>query len=142
MSITSNSLFRGGIGATLGAIGSQLPYPYVHVVYWTIQILLTSLAVETGVMLAVAVYTKKDGNGAYSPPDDTVEWPQDQSVWYANNFLQLTAQNIIFALFCEGLLKVCDKLGNPMSKEDTSFSERVFGKCFVFIAAIFYVYNI
>eukprot|EP01031_Cornospumella_fuschlensis_P037398 gene37398-45415_t len=124
--ISNVASLRGGIGATLGAIGTQLPYPYVHVVYWTIQILLLSLAVETGVMLAVAVYTRRDGNGAYSPSDDNEEWPQNQDVWYANNFLQLTAQNIVFALFCEGLLKICDKLSNPMSKEDTSFSERVY----------------
>jgi hypothetical protein len=35
--------------------------------------------------------------------------------------------NVIFALFTEGLLKVCDKLSNPCSLEETSFSERVYG---------------
>jgi hypothetical protein len=34
---------------------------------------------------------------------------------------------VIFALFTEGLLKVCDKLSNPCSLEETSFSERVYG---------------
>lgn len=124
--MTNIANLRGGIGATAGAIGTQLPYPYVHVVYWTIQILLAALSIETGVRLATDVYTKKNGNGAYSPADDTVLWPQNEDVWYANTFLQITASNIVFALFCEGLLKICDKLSNPMSKDDTSFSERVF----------------
>lgn len=38
--------------------------------------------------------------------------------------------NVIFALFTEGLLKVCDKLSNPCSLEETSFSERVYGMFF------------
>jgi hypothetical protein len=121
-------VFRGGIGATLGAIGSQLPYPYVHIMYWTIQILLLSLSIETGVVLACDVYFKQDGEGYYSPPDDTVTWPKSPNVWYVNVFFQITASNIVFALFCEGMLNICDKLSNPMSKDDTSFSESVFGK--------------
>jgi hypothetical protein len=49
-----------------------------------------------------------------------------------NRFLQITAANIVFALFTEGLLKICDKLSNPMSLDDeTSFSERVYGKFIV-----------
>ncbi len=36
--------------------------------------------------------------------------------------------NVIFALFTEGLLKVCDKLSKPCSLEETSFSERVYGE--------------
>lgn len=51
----------GGIGATLGAIGTQLPYGYVHIVYWTIQILLVALAVETGVILSADVFYKVNG---------------------------------------------------------------------------------
>ena len=39
---------RGGIGATLGLIGSQLPYPYVHVMYWIMQIMQIMLTVQTG----------------------------------------------------------------------------------------------
>lgn len=53
--------YRGGIGATLGAIGAQLPYPYVHLVYWTIQIVLVALSIETGVILAMNTYFKDNG---------------------------------------------------------------------------------
>jgi len=67
------------------------------------------------------------GDGEYSPPDDTVTWPNNSRVWYANKFLQVTASNVVFALFSEGMLKVCDKLSNPMTDEDTSFSETLFG---------------
>lgn len=55
---------RVGIGATLGAIGAQLPYPYVHLVYWTIQVVLVALSIETGVILAANTYMKQ--NGIYS----------------------------------------------------------------------------
>lgn len=68
------------------------------------------------------------GDGEYSPADDNVAWPASPRIWYLNKFLQITAANIVFALFCEGLLKVCDKLSNPMSVDETSFSERVYGK--------------
>ena len=54
-------LNRGGIGATLGAIGAQLPYPYVHLVYWTIQVVLVALSIETGVILAADTYFKNNG---------------------------------------------------------------------------------
>jgi hypothetical protein len=60
-----------------------------------------------------------------------VAWPPEPGVWYTNIFLQLTAGNIVFALFTEGALKIMDKLSNPMSVEDSSFSERVFGECWL-----------
>jgi hypothetical protein len=56
---------RGGIGATLGAIGAQLPYPYVHLVYWTIQIVLVALSIETGVILAANTYFMDNGGYMY-----------------------------------------------------------------------------
>ena len=52
---------RAGIGATLGAIGAQLPYPYVHLVYWTIQVVLVALSIETGVILAADTFFKRNG---------------------------------------------------------------------------------
>ena len=52
---------RGGIVATLGVIGSQLPYSFVYVIYWIVQIMLLSLAIETGVALAVNSYFKTNG---------------------------------------------------------------------------------
>ena len=52
---------KGGIGGTLGMVGCPLPYSYVHVVYWTVQMLLSMLAVETGTLLAI--YTVRGGNG-------------------------------------------------------------------------------
>ena len=59
--LTNVTSMRGGIGATLGVIGSQLPYSYVHVIYWIVQIMLLSLAIETGVALAVNSYFKTNG---------------------------------------------------------------------------------
>ena len=87
-----------------------------------------SLAVETGVVLGTDLFFKKTGEADYLPNDDSVKWPENPDIWYANVFLQVTASNIVFALFCEGMLKICDKLSNPMSKDDTSFSEVMFGK--------------
>lgn len=59
--LTNVTSIRGGIGATLGTIGSQLPYPYVHVIYWIVQIMLVALAVQTGVALAVDLDYQKNG---------------------------------------------------------------------------------
>jgi hypothetical protein len=121
---------RGGVGATLGCIGSQLPYPYVHGVYWTIEVLLMSMGIEQGVWLGTDIWMKSNGEGKWKDPRPGHQWPEDPDVWYGNAFLQIVASNIIFALFCEGMLKVCDKLSNPMSRDETSFSEYVFGKYF------------
>ena len=52
---------RGGVGATLGAIGAQLPYPYVHIVYWTVQLLLAITAVQYGCDIGVEWYSKVNG---------------------------------------------------------------------------------
>jgi hypothetical protein len=54
-------LYRGGIGATLGAIGAQLPYPYVHLVYWTVQLLLAITAIQYGCDIGVEWYSKANG---------------------------------------------------------------------------------
>lgn len=54
-------LTRGGIGATLGAIGAQLPYPYVHIVYWTVQLLLGITAIQSGCEIGIKYYTKVNG---------------------------------------------------------------------------------
>lgn len=117
---------RGGIGGTLGAIGAQLPYQYVFVLSWCVQILLNALAVETGVQLAVNTFQDKNGAGQYSPPDDNVHWPENRHIWYLNNFLATVCSNVVYALFAEGMLRVCDRLANPMSTEETSFSERLY----------------
>lgn len=70
------------------------------------------------------------GDNQYTPPDDdsyTQTWPQYPDVWYLNFFLQAYCGNVIFALFTKGLLNICEKLCNPLSLADTSFSERVYG---------------
>lgn len=55
---------KGGIGGTMGMLGCPLPYSYVHIVYWTVQTLLSILAIETGTLLAI--FTKRAGNGMLS----------------------------------------------------------------------------
>ena len=142
---------KGGIGGTMGMLGCPLPYAYVHVVYWTVQTLLSILAVETGTMLAI--FTKRAGNGMlpevshcqfaypniyvvivlgneeYSFDDGTHEWPENSQVWYLNEFIiQVTCGNVIFALFTVGLLKVCDKLSNPFRDVETSFPSYLYDK--------------
>jgi hypothetical protein len=87
-------------------------------------VLLVCLAVETGLNLATNIYQKQNGAGNYTPNEG--EWPQNENVWYMNHFLMYSFSNMIFCLFCEGLLMVCDKLSNPCSEEDSSFSERCF----------------
>jgi hypothetical protein len=55
---------RTSIEATINTVICQLPYSYVHVVYWTIQIMLTSLSIETGVNLAVFTFARENGTFA------------------------------------------------------------------------------
>jgi hypothetical protein len=113
------------VGATLGAIGAQLPYPYVHIVYWTVQLLAIS-AVQYGCDIGVDWYAKQNGNGEYSP--DTGTWPENQSIWWSGQIMEGLAGFTIFALFTEGIMNICAKLSNPLAHTDVSFSETVYGK--------------
>ena len=47
--------------ATVAAISTQLPYPYVHIVYWTVQLLLGITAIQTGCNIGVDWYAKVNG---------------------------------------------------------------------------------
>eukprot|EP01032_Pedospumella_encystans_P008138 gene8138-9693_t len=115
---------RGGIGATLGAIGAQLPYPYVHLVYWTVQCLLGITAIQQGCDAGVKYYSKINGDGQYSP--DTGTWPEHPNTWYMGQILANLAGSLIFALFCEGIMNICAKISNPMALTDIAFSERAY----------------
>jgi hypothetical protein len=64
---------KGGVVGTVGMVACPLPYAYVHVVYWTLQMLLSILAVETGTMLAIFIKRGGNGNEEYSFDDGTHE---------------------------------------------------------------------
>jgi hypothetical protein len=57
---------------------------------------------------------------------DDYEWPRNPSQWYWGGFVQITCQNVFFAVFLIGLLKVCEKISNPLSAEFLSFPERAY----------------
>lgn len=76
-------------------------------------------------MLSVYLYMDENGAGNYSPANDDT-WPERPYVWYLNNFLQVTAGNVIYALFVEGMLAICEKLSNPMGHNEMCFSDRLF----------------
>lgn len=88
------------------------------------------------------------GDSQYVPPDDDISnssgneksssiWPMNPDIWYANMMLSAITNNVIYALFCEGILNICAKLANPLSLDATSFSERAYGKS----AIIIYISN-
>lgn len=52
---------RGGVGAALALVGCPLPFTYVHTIYWTVQMYMVILAIETGIWIAVAVNRRKNG---------------------------------------------------------------------------------
>ena len=109
---------KGGIGATLGMLGCPLPYIYTHLVYWIVQLVLISLAIETGTWMAIGVARRENGDGEYVFSDDAHDFPDNPRVWYANMFMVKVFSNVCFALFTEGLLQICDKIQNPFSKDD------------------------
>ena len=57
-------------------------------------------------------------------------------------FLWITGSNMVFALFCEGMLKICDKLSNPMLRDETSFSEFVLGEILIHLTIQIFSNNI
>lgn len=91
--------------------------------------MLCALSVETGVLLSVYLYMDENGAGNYSPAGGEA-WPEKPYVWYVNNFLQVTAGNIIYALFVEGMLNICEKLSNPLGHNEMCFSDRLFDTFF------------
>lgn len=52
---------RGAIGATIGTINTQLPYSYVHLIYWVTQLLMVFMALGTGEIIAFNMYAKQNG---------------------------------------------------------------------------------
>lgn len=106
---------RGGVGATMGWLGTPLPFIYTHLVYWIVQILLLVIAISTGINLAVYYDRRHNGDEMYSYDDDSKHWPASSNRFYGNYFLQQTAGNMIFAVFVEGLLFCCGEIENPMS---------------------------
>jgi hypothetical protein len=104
---------KGGIGALLGTLGTPIHFMYSHLVYWTVQVLLFTLAWTTGLYLAVMWDRRKNGAGMFEFDDDARQYPQNQAVWYFNVWLYRVFGNILFALFMEGLLKICELIENP-----------------------------
>ena len=99
----------------------------MHAIYWTVQISLIILAIETGVQLAVNINRIGDGNNGYTNDTDDYSWPLNPSQWYINTLLQITFQNMFFAIFMIGMLKVCAKLSNPLDLHDLGFPEDAYG---------------
>eukprot|EP01035_Chromulina_nebulosa_P017920 gene17920-23540_t len=118
---------KSGIGGTLGILGCPLPFAYVHTIYWTVQVSLIILAVETGVLLAIDLDRRNNGSGDYDNSTDDYTWPYNKGMWYGTTFFQLTFQNIFFAVFMIGILKVCEKMSNPLSTGNLSFPEFAYG---------------
>jgi hypothetical protein len=68
------------------------------------------------------------GNGEYTAPEDDATWPIQPNIWFFNSTVGYSTGFVLFCIFVEGLLKVCDVLSNPHSTEALSFSERAYGK--------------
>lgn len=77
-----------------------------------------TIAVETGVWMAVGIERKDNGEGEFSFDDDSRHFPENPRAWYANRFFAKVFGNVVFALFTEGLLQICDKVQNPLITTD------------------------
>lgn len=122
--VSSNvAAVRGGCGLTLGIIGCPLPFGYVHLLYWIVQLLLLLLAINTGILFAVMMARRHNGellyhspptyqpltrcvgigNGEYSYDDESGKhYPENERIWFFNIFMQTTLGNVVFALFTQG----------------------------------------
>ena len=107
---------RGGICQCLGKRGTPVPLMYTHLVFWVVQALLVFMAISTGVYLAVSWERRGNGNDGYSY-DDGSPYPKNKAIWYANVWAFRVVGNVMFALFVEGLLKVCELLENPFRSD-------------------------
>lgn len=126
---------RGGVGSTLGILGCPYPFMYVHAISWIVQMSLVILAVETGCTIAILYERRNEGSGEYHNkmgPGMSSTWPLSPDWWFVNAFLQLTFQNIVFAIFTEGLLLIGAKLANPLADN---------AHCFPDMAYDAYLYN-
>ncbi|KAJ1418579.1 hypothetical protein B484DRAFT_453626 [Ochromonadaceae sp. CCMP2298] len=114
---------KGGVGAVLGATGTQPPFMYVHLVYWSVQVFLVFLSVNTGAFLAGMWYRRSNGNEGYQYDDDdeNLTYPFNQQLWYVDTWMIRVAGNVFFAVFVEGLLKLGQHLENPLSNEEQGF---------------------
>jgi len=127
LEIGSNiAAIRGGINATIAAVNTQLPYPYVHIFYWTVQLVLITLSVETGICIAVDSYWKENGDNLYIPSDDNVSWPASSQTWFTFNVILVIMGNLLFIIFTQCILTLTEKLSNPMNK-DSSLSATALG---------------
>ena len=80
---------------------------------------------ETGCTIAILFDRINTGNDEYTPASlaEGAVWPLSPAVWFWNEFTQLATQNIIFAIFTEGLLLICAKLTNPFDTHEYCFPE-------------------
>jgi hypothetical protein len=112
---------RGGLGATLGFLNTPLPFMYTHLVYWIVQALLLVMAATTGLYLATAWKRRNNANEGFSFDDDENEYPEDKPLWYFNVWLLRVMGNVMFAMFVEGLLKICETIENPFRDDKYGF---------------------
>jgi len=95
----------------------QLPFMYTHAVYWALQFIFMALACQTGIMLAIYRATKSTGDGAFEDDDDK---PVHPNLWLTNASFGLIVSKIIFILFANGLLQVCERIQNPLDNRKSS----------------------
>lgn len=121
-SLEASSTLRDGIGATIARNGTETPYMYTHLIYWTVQMLLIILSIETGVNIAIMEDRRVNGAGEYVFPSDYPEtWPVEPKVWFKHITATKCIQNLFLSLFMEGILKFCDSIQHPLSEKSESF---------------------
>lgn len=122
---------KGSIGGTLGYLGAPIPFLFVHLVNWTVVFSLFTLAVSTGVILAIGWARRHTGANQYVQHASSGEqWPRDPNHWYLNFVVTNFVQVSIYAIFSLGLVRICAKLHNPLARDDSSFPEQSYDSFF------------
>ena len=121
-------LLRWRCGDTISWVTTPMPFMYAHLVTWIVKCLLFLIAVQTGLYCASCRSRFYNGNDEYdNGGDDSIDhFPASGTIWYFNAVAVRVVGNIIFALFIEGLLKVCEHVQNPVSENLFGLPEFVY----------------
>lgn len=84
------------------------------------------LFAESGISIAVMRTRSENGNQGYAFSDPSKVWPENKDTWYYNYGIRVIVANTIFALATQGLLKVCERIENPLAFRWASYPEDIY----------------
>jgi hypothetical protein len=113
---------RTGIASVITRNGTELPYMYTHIIYWTVEMLLAVLSIETGMTIAILYERRENGDGEYKFSSSSPQtWPVHPDIWFRQVVASKIVRNLLLTLFMEGMLKFSDSIQHPLSEKSESY---------------------